>query len=75
MPVAKHITLEMLLTEMKRIRKHMTASYPDLVRNQKLTPWERDHRLSCNATLIEMLENTIHSQQQQNKHPQQTPTP
>ena len=68
MPVAKHITVEMLLTEMKRIRKHMTASYPDLVRNQKLTPWERDHRLSCNATLIEMLENTIHSQQhQQNK--------
>lgn len=46
---------EILITELERIRGHMEKSYPELVKLQKLTPWERDHRLSCNQQTLSIL--------------------
>ena len=59
MPVTNEITLQMLLDEQKRIRKHMVEFYPHLVKERKLTPWERDHRLNCNQKLIDLIMTAI----------------
>jgi hypothetical protein len=55
MPATNNITIDMLLTEQKRIRRHMESFYPAMVQQQKLSPWERDHRLSLNKKLIDLL--------------------
>lgn len=52
----------MLLTEQKRIRMQMVRTYPELVENRKISPYERDHRLNCNQKLIDLL-----TQAKQNK--------
>jgi hypothetical protein len=59
MPATTHITLQMLLDEMKRQRRYFKEHYPSLVKKQKLTPWERDHRQAVNEKLIELIEQAI----------------
>lgn len=49
------ITLDMLLTEQKRIRAHMERTYPTMVKERRITTYERDHRLSCNKKIIDLL--------------------
>lgn len=55
MPTTSHITLAMLIAEQKRIGAHMKKHYPSMVKEQKITPYERDHRLRCNEKLLELL--------------------
>lgn len=55
MSATNNITIDMLLTELKRIRRHMEGTYPTLVQKKKISVWERDHRLSLNQKLIDLL--------------------
>lgn len=56
---ANEITLVMLQTELQRQRKEMLSTYPQLVKEAKLTPWERDNRISCNAKLLSLVQQAI----------------
>lgn len=58
-----NITLAMLLAENKRIRSHMQKHYPAMVKEEKITPYERDHRLACNEKIISLLQQAINNQQ------------
>lgn len=55
MAATTNITIDMLLTELKRIRRHMEGTYPTLVKRRKISVWERGHRLSLNQKLIDLL--------------------
>jgi hypothetical protein len=55
------ITLEMLIEEHQRIRGYMTACYPQMVKDHKISPYERDFRLNCNQATINLL-NTLAEQ-------------
>lgn len=55
MPVATELTLQMLIAEHERIRVHMVTSYPDMVKREIITPYERDHRLKCNKATLTLL--------------------
>jgi hypothetical protein len=59
MPDTSTITLTMLLDELKRQRSYFKKHYPRFVRQRKITPWERDHRITVNAKLIELVEQAI----------------
>lgn len=62
MPTTATITLDMLIKETQRIRRQMLKAFPQLVKDGKVTPYQRDHRLRCNEKLLNLL-----LQAQQNK--------
>ena len=53
--VATEITLQMLIAEHERIRGYMLTCYPQMVKDEKITPYERDHRLNCNKATLTLL--------------------
>lgn len=59
MPQHSTITLQMALDELKRQRRYFTQHYPRLVKEGKVTPYERDHRLAVNDTLTRLLTTAI----------------
>ena len=51
----RDITSEMLITELERIEKQQAAHYPRLVEQEKMTPYERDHYVSCNKMMLSVM--------------------
>lgn len=51
-----HITLDMCITQTKRIIKVMEDHYPQMVKDEKITPYDRDHRMNVQRKLLSLLE-------------------
>ena len=49
----------MLLNEQKRISRYMAKHYNRYVAENKLTPYERDHRMAVNKKLIDLLTQAV----------------
>ncbi len=56
MSCTTNITLDMCINELKRQRRYMESNYPKYVKQQKITPYERDHRLNVNKQLLDLLQ-------------------
>lgn len=41
----------------------MLRSYPDMVKAERITVYERDHRLACNQKLIDLLKEAKENKQ------------
>lgn len=59
MPATTDITLSMLLDELERQRRYFKDHYPGLVKKGKITPYQRDHRISINNKLIDLVKQAI----------------
>lgn len=55
MAISSTITIDMCIEELERLGAIMKKSYPDQVKESKLTPYERDHRYRVNEKLISLL--------------------
>lgn len=55
MPATTHITIDMLISETERIGHHMKKTYPTMVAQNKITPYEMDYRINCNAEMLTLL--------------------
>ena len=57
MPATTQITLDMCIAEMERQQQYYRKYYsdPEILKRSKITPYERDHRISINNKLLELL--------------------
>ncbi len=56
MPATTHVTIDMCLDELLRLQKVMRKSYPDQVKEGKLSPYTRDHRFAVMAAMVAMMQ-------------------
>jgi hypothetical protein len=61
MPAAKHITVEMLLAETRRIGSVMQRTYPDMVKAGKIPGHVAAQRLELNKELVSILQQAANS--------------